>query len=143
MDGPRLVDVDVKRLADERVARDAHLELLEADPAVRVVVGLLQPRLDRLLRRMDSLPQGYMITRSVMFSDPDFNFSLFGLVHRTTAAIKPRQVVHSSIATGRKTVPKLTLPSDPKASTTQFHHLQERVNINCQICKISSSVSTS
>ena len=48
----RLIDVDVERLADERVARDAHLELLEADPAVRVEVGLLQPHLDIVLERV-------------------------------------------------------------------------------------------
>ena len=50
-----LGDVGVEDLADERVSRDAHLELLEADPAVRVVVCLLQPLLDRLLKRTGSL----------------------------------------------------------------------------------------
>ena len=50
MRAPKLVDVDVERLSDELVARDAHLELLEADPAVRVVVRLLQPFLDRVLQ---------------------------------------------------------------------------------------------
>ena len=49
MDSPRLVDVYDEHFVDERVARDAHLELLEADPAVRVEVGLLQPPLDRVL----------------------------------------------------------------------------------------------
>ena len=52
---PMLGDVGVEDLADERVSRDAHLELLEADSAVRVVVCLLQPLLDRLLKRTDSL----------------------------------------------------------------------------------------
>ena len=59
MRAPKLVDVDVERLSDELVARDAHLELLEADPAVRVVVGLLQPLLDRVLQGGVTLTSAY------------------------------------------------------------------------------------
>ena len=56
---PNLVDVDVERLSDELVPRDAHLELLEADPSVRVVVGLLQPLLDRVLQGGVTLTSAY------------------------------------------------------------------------------------
>ena len=55
-----LVDVDVERLSDELVPRDAHLELLEANPAVRVIVGLLQPLLDRVLQRGVTLTSAYL-----------------------------------------------------------------------------------
>lgn len=45
---------------------------------------------------------------------PDLHFP-FWLVDRTTAAIQPRQVVHSLVAAFRKTGTKTTWPSDNKA----------------------------